>query len=213
MSNFDRENQIKSSSSRFGWSFSRGNQDRALEEKSTKENLNFSNQDFDSTDPIQYRGIMPSEGLNNSLLHNSSVASSLDRSSFDTPNLEISTNDSSILTSGSTIKGEISFENEATLDSYIEGTVSGESKIIFGPNSEVNAKVEAEEVVVYGKFSGSIVCSKRITLENGASVFGKMISPRIVMCDGVHFEGECKMPEPKSEQASSAQDTAKVVNS
>ncbi len=112
---------------------------------------------------------------------------------------------------GSTIKGELNLVGQAEIDASCEGEVISEGVLIIGESAEINGDISGDDVRVFGRVAGDLICSLRLELHAGAYVTGSITSPRIVMHDGVVFEGECKMPEG---QQSSSQRTAgrEIIN-
>ena len=95
---------------------------------------------------------------------------------------------------GCTIRGELLLAGESVIEGTVEGELHSSGTVIVANGGVVTAEIEVEELIVFGQVSGTIQCSKRVELQSGAVVSGKITSPRVVMHDGVRFDGECRMP-------------------
>ncbi len=98
-----------------------------------------------------------------------------------------------VLGSGCRVIGQFVLEDGGRLEGYVEGEVSAGAQLIIGECADVRAKIQGEHVKVFGKVQGDISCSVILELFAGARVEGNLISPRIVMHDGVVFDGHCYM--------------------
>ena len=70
-----------------------------------------------------------------------------------------------------------------------------QSENLLSARVEINAKIVAKNARIYGRVNGDISCTSFLELCSGAKVSGNIVSPRLVMEEGVVFEGYCMMHE------------------
>ncbi|HEV2299398.1 MAG TPA: polymer-forming cytoskeletal protein [Candidatus Acidoferrales bacterium] len=103
-------------------------------------------------------------------------------------------NDSSLLTRGIRIKGDLTGKGELTIDGEITGSVRlGEARVAVGPNGHVKADIEAREVTVRGNVEGNLRGRERVLVGATGSVKGDIDAARVVIEDGAHFRGRIEM--------------------
>lgn len=98
-----------------------------------------------------------------------------------------------ILGKGSEFEGKLTFEGTVRIDGRFKGQVFSKGKLIVGADAKVQADVEAGEVVVSGDVQGNLSASKRLELRSPGKLRGNIHSPRLMIEEGVFFEGNCKM--------------------
>ncbi len=94
---------------------------------------------------------------------------------------------------GITIRGNVSGDEDLTVEGRIEGSVRLSRDLTIQPGAELAADVEARTVAVGGTVRGSVVANEGLTLEAGAIVVGDLTTPRLVIQDGARFKGRVTM--------------------
>ena len=59
----------------------------------------------------------------------------------------------------------------------------------------MTAKINAVRLMVAGRLSGEATVRERIELLASARVQCRLTTPSLVLREGAHFEGDCKMPQ------------------
>ena len=96
------------------------------------------------------------------------------------------------------LKGQLSSEEDIRIAGRIEGDIRlHEHVLIVQPTAQLTAEVLAKSVMVEGAIQGDIVAGQNITLQNTASVTGKMMAPSIAIDDGADFNGRIETFFPK----------------
>jgi len=110
----------------------------------------------------------------------------------------------SILGKGARFKG--TFEGTGTLrvESELDGTIKGADNVTIGKTGVVRGEIYAKHVVVAGRVEGRIVASEKLELQSDSHVQADVISPRLIISEGVFFEGNCRMREEDAEKAEGA---------
>jgi cytoskeletal protein CcmA (bactofilin family) len=113
----------------------------------------------------------------------------------------------SIIGKGCKITGTI-LVSEGTLriDGEFEGTIQVPDTLVIGKDGHVKAEIKVKSAVVGGTIVGNIDAKEKVELQAGSRVEGDIKTTRLVIDEGVFFEGNCKMsPEGRSEQKPTAQ--------
>ena len=99
----------------------------------------------------------------------------------------------SILGPGCKVKGNIELKGTIRVDGEFEGDIKCPDTLIIGKSGLVKASVDVKNAVIGGKLLGNIRASNKIELQTGSHVEGDIQTARLVIDEGVFFEGSCKM--------------------
>ena len=99
----------------------------------------------------------------------------------------------SILGPGCKVKGNIELKGTIRIDGEFEGEVDCPETLIIGKSGIVKADVNVKNAVIGGKLLGNIEATNKIELQTGSHVEGDITTARLVIDEGVFFEGACKM--------------------
>ena len=113
----------------------------------------------------------------------------------------------SIIGKGCKITGTI-LVSEGTLriDGEFEGTIQVPDTLVIGKDGRVKAEIKVKSAVVGGTIVGNIDAKEKVELQAGSRVEGDIKTTRLVIDEGVFFEGNCKMsPDGRSEQKPTTQ--------
>ncbi|HKF22151.1 MAG TPA: polymer-forming cytoskeletal protein [Candidatus Angelobacter sp.] len=88
------------------------------------------------------------------------------------------------------IKGEVSGSEALYIDGRVEGTINLPGhRVTVGRNGQVQANINAREVVILGKVKGNVTASDRAEIRNEGSLSGDVVCQRICIEDGAYFKG------------------------
>lgn len=94
-------------------------------------------------------------------------------------------------------KGEMSGSEDIFIDGQVEGSIHLSSQVVtIGPNGNVNAEIQAREMIVHGKLKGNAQAQDRIEVTRTGSVQGDMSMARISIQDGAFFQGRVDIRVP-----------------
>lgn len=116
----------------------------------------------------------------------------------------------SILGPGCKVKGNIEIKGTIRIDGEFEGEIKCPETLIVGKSGTVKANVNVKNAVIGGKILGNIDATNKIELQTGSHVEGDITTARLVIDEGVFFEGACKMGTDRGATASTS--TAKPVS-
>jgi cytoskeletal protein CcmA (bactofilin family) len=94
---------------------------------------------------------------------------------------------------GSRIEGRLSFEGSVRIDGTVEGEISAQDAVIIGDGAVINAQIQAETIVIKGKVTGDVLARTRVELRAPGRLTGNIVTPSLVIHEGVVFEGHCSM--------------------
>lgn len=111
----------------------------------------------------------------------------------------------SIIGKGCKITGTIDVQDGTLrIDGDFEGTVNCPGTLVVGKDGRVRADVKVHSAVIGGTLNGNIDAKEKIELQAGSRLEGDIKTTRLVIDEGVFFEGSCKMsPDGKSSTQSS----------
>jgi cytoskeletal protein CcmA (bactofilin family) len=105
----------------------------------------------------------------------------------------VSANQSSLIGNTLLIKGEVFSDDEILIEGKIQGKINVKNRLIVGKNGNVEADIEAREVVIKGKVIGNVKGGQRVEIVAAGILHGNINSPRVVIADSGVFEGNIEM--------------------
>ncbi len=99
----------------------------------------------------------------------------------------------SILGKGCKFKGTVEVEGTLRIDAEFEGVVNCPDTLVVGKTGVVKAEINVKNAVIGGKVIGNINATNKIELQSGSHIEGDIHTHRLVIDEGVFFEGSCKM--------------------
>jgi cytoskeletal protein CcmA (bactofilin family) len=103
-----------------------------------------------------------------------------------------------------TLKGEITGDEDVLVEGTIDGQVRISRDLRVGTGGVVKATVEAQSVVVSGEFVGDCRASHRVEIQATGRLTGNISAPRVVIAEGATFKGNSDMSGRKDERRDKA---------
>lgn len=97
----------------------------------------------------------------------------------------------SIIGAGSEFKGEFKINGLLRIDGKFQGTIETDGKVLIGQSGDTLADIKAKLIVIGGLVRGNIFAEDRVVLLSTGEIKGNIITPSLIMEDGVKFEGNC----------------------
>jgi cytoskeletal protein CcmA (bactofilin family) len=94
---------------------------------------------------------------------------------------------------GSRVSGQLSFQGPARIDGIVDGDIQCHGALTIGDGAEVRAKISGQVVVIRGKVEGNVTAKERVELLAPARLIGNVSAPRLIINEGVVFDGDCSM--------------------
>ena len=101
----------------------------------------------------------------------------------------------------SEIEGTYRFSGTVMLNGRFRGELASSDTLIVGEKGVVSATIRAGVVLVNGEVIGNVFGHERVELRGTARVTGDVEAPVIVVEEGVHFDGHCRMTRGRQDAA------------
>jgi cytoskeletal protein CcmA (bactofilin family) len=103
----------------------------------------------------------------------------------------------SVIGEGSEFIGEFKVDGLIRIDGKFKGLIQTNGKVLIGKTGVVDTDIRARIVVAGGTINGNIYASERVILLSTCKLHGDLVTPTLIVEDGVFFEGKCTIhPHP-----------------
>ncbi len=100
---------------------------------------------------------------------------------------------SAFLGKGTEFKGVLSFEGTIRVDGKVEGQVVSKDTLIAGDSAYLNGDITVGTIISSGKIEGTVNAGQRVHLIAPAVVLGSIKTPKLIIEEGVVFDGKSEM--------------------
>ncbi|MBW1660054.1 MAG: polymer-forming cytoskeletal protein [Deltaproteobacteria bacterium] len=90
-------------------------------------------------------------------------------------------------------EGKLIFEGTVRIDGKFQGEIHTDDIVIVGESAEVNAEINAGEIIISGTVRGNIFAKESLEIMAPGKVYGNILTPKLMIQEGVIFEGTCRM--------------------
>ena len=94
---------------------------------------------------------------------------------------------------GTEFKGVLSFGGTIRVDGRVEGEVVSKDTLIAGDEAHLEGEITVGTLISSGKVKGSLTATQKVHLLAPAVVEGTIKTPKLIIEDGVTFDGKCEM--------------------
>ena len=94
---------------------------------------------------------------------------------------------------GCRVSGQLSFQGPTRIDGVVDGDIQCQGALTIGDGAEIRAKISAQVVVIRGKVEGNVTAKESVELLAPARLIGNVTAPRLIISEGVVFDGNCSM--------------------
>ncbi len=102
-------------------------------------------------------------------------------------------NGTTLIGAGTTIKGDISSQNDLRIDGTIIGNVSSNSKIVLGASGVIEGDISGNQADIVGKVSGNIRVKDLLQLRGECTINGNVYAGKLQVEPTAIFNGQCHM--------------------
>jgi cytoskeletal protein CcmA (bactofilin family) len=99
----------------------------------------------------------------------------------------------SILAQGCRFEGKIEVRGTLRIEGEFKGSIETPENFIVGKTGVVHAHCSVKNAVIGGQVYGNILAENKIELQSGSRLEGDIRTKRLVIDEGVIFEGNCSM--------------------
>ncbi len=96
---------------------------------------------------------------------------------------------------GTSFEGRLLFEGVVRIDGHFCGDIFTRDTLVVGPEAVVTAQVDAEIVIVAGRFEGRIRAGTKVEILETGSLRGVVQSPALKIQEGGVFDGTTQMED------------------
>ena len=96
-------------------------------------------------------------------------------------------------------EGKFSFTGAVRVDGKISGEIFSNGTLIVGESAVINSQIRVADIIISGEVHGDIFAERKIEITVPGKLFGNIKTPKLVLEEGVIFEGNCKMKDLKEE--------------
>ena len=102
-------------------------------------------------------------------------------------------NGTTLISSGTTIKGDISSNGDLRIDGTIIGNINSSAKIVIGSSGVVEGDIFGNNADIVGKSSGNIRVKELLQLRGDCIVNGNIYAGKLQVEPTASFNGQCHM--------------------
>jgi cytoskeletal protein CcmA (bactofilin family) len=102
-------------------------------------------------------------------------------------------NGTTLISAGTSLKGDISSSSDLRIDGTIIGNVSSSSKIVIGASGNVEGDLSGNQADIVGKVSGNIKTKDLLQLRGDCIVNGNVNAGKLQVEPTAIFNGQCHM--------------------
>jgi cytoskeletal protein CcmA (bactofilin family) len=100
-----------------------------------------------------------------------------------------------IVGQGAKLDGNVVSAGSLRIDGQVKGQINAEGDVMLSPQSQVEADIHAQNVVVAGRFKGKIDVKGKAEIARGGRVDGDVTSKTLVVEEGAIFQGQSIMDQ------------------
>ena len=112
---------------------------------------------------------------------------------LETTSTAVDARTASILAQGCKFKGEIEVAGTFRVEGEFEGKIHKPESLVVGKTGVVRGDIDVKNAVIGGRVYGNIQSENKIELQSGSHVEGDIRTKRLVIDEGVFFQGNCEM--------------------
>jgi cytoskeletal protein CcmA (bactofilin family) len=102
-------------------------------------------------------------------------------------------NGTTLISSGTTLKGDISSNSDLRIDGTVIGNISSSAKIVIGANGIVEGDISGNQADIVGKVSGNVRTKELLQLRGDCQVSGNLYAGKLQVEPTATFNGQCHM--------------------
>ena len=102
-------------------------------------------------------------------------------------------NGTTLISAGTTIKGDISSNADLRIDGTINGNINCSAKIVIGTSGLVEGDIFGNHADIVGKISGNIRVKELLQLRDECVVNGNIYAGKLQVEPTATFNGQCHM--------------------
>jgi cytoskeletal protein CcmA (bactofilin family) len=102
-------------------------------------------------------------------------------------------NSTSVIDRGCELEGRFRFSGTLVINGKFRGELHSSDTLLVGESAELEAQVRVGAAIISGRVTGSVTARERVELRASARIAGDIVTPSLVLEEGVVFDGRCSM--------------------
>src|SRR6185503_13876074 len=115
------------------------------------------------------------------------------KSKTDMQQTTTSGNGTTLISAGTTLKGDISSNGDLRIDGTVIGNIHSSAKIVIGSNGVVEGDISGNQADIVGKVSGNIRAKELLQMRGECVVTGNLYAGKLQVEPSATFNGQCHM--------------------
>jgi cytoskeletal protein CcmA (bactofilin family) len=111
----------------------------------------------------------------------------------DMPQVTTNGNGATLISAGTTLKGDISSNSDLRIDGTVVGQIKSSAKIIIGSTGVVEGDIMGNQADIVGKVTGNIRSKELLQLRGECVVTGNLYAGKLQIEPSATFNGQCHM--------------------
>ena len=108
-------------------------------------------------------------------------------------NQVVASGQTSIIAQGCKFEGKVQVGGTLRVEGEFKGSINKPESLVSGKTGGVHGDVKVKNAIIGGQLFGNIIADNKIELQSGSHVEGDIKTKRLVIDEGVFFEGNCSM--------------------
>ena len=105
----------------------------------------------------------------------------------------VNVNEVSRISTGTTVKGEISSSNDIRIDGTFEGKIYSKGRVVVGEKALIKGDIICSNVDFWGTMEGNFFVKDTLSLKSSSKVKGDLHIKRLQVELDAKFDGTCQM--------------------
>lgn len=95
---------------------------------------------------------------------------------------------------GSRVTGKLLVIGAAEIDGHVSGDILCRGgTLTVGDGADIRANIAGDAIVIRGTVEGDVAAKEKVELDAPARLTGNIAAPRLIVSEGVIFDGDCAM--------------------
>ncbi len=100
------------------------------------------------------------------------------------------------ISEGTTLEGQIKIEGDIKVEGSVKGTITSKGKVIISNTGKVDGDIICQSAEIAGNVGGKLKIADILYLKGNATIDGDINTGKLVIENGVKFNGNCTMGNP-----------------
>ncbi len=113
---------------------------------------------------------------------------------------------STVFNKNTEFSGDLTFKKSLQINGKFDGEISSSGYLVIGEEAVVKANIKADTVIIKGTVQGNVEAVTRLEIHTNGKLYGNIRTKKLVISDGVVFEGKCEMIKPYEKRGKKGED-------